>query len=1124
MVHEERRIVTVLFADLAGYTALAEHLDPEQVKRLMSGCFERLVDDVNGFGGSVDKILGDGILALFGAPVAHEDDPERAVRAGLRMHHTLSSYATEADLGGYGDFRLRVGINTGEVLVGKLAGSDYTALGDVVNTAQRLQAAAPVGGVLVGPLTHSLTSYSIRYDEGRRLQPKGRDQEIDAHLAIEALSRPGAARPTRRLVRLIGRDAELSVARAALDAVPARRSVLVAISGDNGVGTSRVLDELVRYMREAHHAVTYAAAGVPYGESNVWWPVAFAIFRSFEIEPGTSVDIVRPAIGTRSELLGARWTPEERDRVVDGLLHVLGYPSPIDELEPEPARQAIRHAVTQAFELRTRRHPVVLAIDDFHWVDPGIIDLVGHLLHALHQQPFAVLTAARLGFHLEWPPKSERFPVVSVPLEPLSRADTDLLAGELLGEGASVRRLAELYERSGGNPLFLQELAALTEQTGEHHDLPATLRSLVAARLDQLTRSQRRTVDNAATLGNSGAVHDLGAFALELGQEFSEDDVRALDEAGILDVRDGRWRFRSESVRDAAYQTLTKSVRAQRHAGIAAALQRMGDDYRVDDLAHHLATTAELVVDLGGLSGLDRGIVDEAIERLRRTAERALSRGNLVLAARQATRALDLLDAGEGDDIRRMPLLLLRASSRAALRDFVAALPDIEAAMAIALRIGDLAAEGEARRLRGNVASAQSDRRTARAELDRAIALLRTAGQLDGMADAVRSRGWIELFGGSVVAAQRYFDEAESLYREAGNERGLAWVGQHRAWAAFLAGDMRTARQLLSEAQEAFARLGDHNGLGWAGGILAFIAFFERNFEEAERLAVTVGEGAEQRGDEWSAGIMQVLLANLALWEQARPSEAERLANVAIRRLSLVSDQWGTVQALSPLVRAEIALGRTAEMQRTIEHLRELSLADTNGTFPHLALAGAAMHRGRGAEALDYVQRTTQQMESRHMVFDDVHAIRVVALVQQRRVFEALAHLRGFPKRLVEHPFGAAAAALAHSVARHATEAQAAGEVAIAAHGRTYLDETLAYIALGNAAGLQDDPARAELCLEAAVARSLGAGDVVAIALATEAFARVVGRSHPAGGGGPLGRGWERVVSQLTPLAATARI
>ena len=188
---EERRVVTVLFADLVGFTSQAERMDPEQVKSLVDGLFQRLVEDVTSFGGRVDKILGDAIVALFGAPVAHEDDAERAVRASLRMQRSITELVADLDL----PIRMRIGVNTGEVLVGALrAGGDYTAMGDVVNTASRLQTAAPPGGVLVGPATHAATEGAIAYESVGEFQVRGRDERVAAWLALEPLTLPGRRR------------------------------------------------------------------------------------------------------------------------------------------------------------------------------------------------------------------------------------------------------------------------------------------------------------------------------------------------------------------------------------------------------------------------------------------------------------------------------------------------------------------------------------------------------------------------------------------------------------------------------------------------------------------------------------------------------------------------------------------------------------------------------------------------------------------------------------------------------------------------------------------------------------------------------------------------------------------
>ncbi len=233
-------------------------------------------------------------------------------------------------------------------------------------------------------------------------------------------------------------------------------------------------------------------------------------------------------------------------------------------------RSSIHWAVTKAFERMSEHQPTVLAVDNLHWADNRLVELLDHLVHALARQPFALVTAMRAGSEIIWPPHSERLSVISLALQPLSHAETDELARSLLaGREPNERLLDQLYERSGGNPLFLQELAALS-RVGAATELPDSLRSLIGARLDLLTSAQRQVVENAATLGSAGSILHLEKFANALHQGFARSTVRELDELGLLEVRGDRWEFRSDSVREAAYQTLTKASRAVRHAGVAA--------------------------------------------------------------------------------------------------------------------------------------------------------------------------------------------------------------------------------------------------------------------------------------------------------------------------------------------------------------------------------------------------------------------------------------------------------------------------------------------------------------------------------------------------------------------------
>ncbi|MEO7369721.1 MAG: adenylate/guanylate cyclase domain-containing protein, partial [Ilumatobacteraceae bacterium] len=439
---EERRITTVLFADLVGFTALAEHRDPETVKRLIDSCFQLLVDDITSFGGRVDKILGDGILALFGAPVAHEDDAERAIRAAMRMQTTLAQFVGTSGLSGSAGIRMRVGINTGEVLVGTLAGTEYTAMGDVVNTASRLQSAAPPGGILVGDTTYALTSQAIRFEPAGELDTRGREQSVKAWLAVEATAPPGSRSRRGRNGPLVGRQPELAIGRAALDLVSiANRSVLLAISGDNGVGKSRLADELIDYLHSSVDAAVLEGACVPYGEANVWFPIANALCRYLDLDPTLPIAEIREVARQRSTQLLSGTDEVEVERMVEVFVHLLGHPSSIDKIDAPVARASIHRAVTRVLELRSQERPVVLSINDLHWADLALIGLLEHLVTSLSRHPFALITAMRPGSDVVWPPLTERATVVSLNLQPLGQQATEELAAQLLADSCADPKL-----------------------------------------------------------------------------------------------------------------------------------------------------------------------------------------------------------------------------------------------------------------------------------------------------------------------------------------------------------------------------------------------------------------------------------------------------------------------------------------------------------------------------------------------------------------------------------------------------------------------------------------------------------------------------------------------------------
>jgi len=425
-------VVTVLFADLVGFTGLAEGTDPERVKDMVDGHLARLGDDVRAFGGRVDKIVGDALVALFGAPVAHEDDAERAVRAALRMHGTIASHLD----GARPQVRLRIGVNTGEVLVGSLrAGDDYTAMGDVVNVASRLQAAARPGEVLVGPLTWHAASPSVRFEPAGSVEVRGRSAPVEAARAVEVVAPPG-----RRLVParspFVGRDAELELLAATLTSALARsRAHFVLVTGDPGIGKTRLLDELCRLARDEHGARTLAGQCTPYGEADPWFPIAEALRDACGIVPNLDPPAARErVVATISGLSGLPSRGGELDRLVEGLLDVLGLDGSERGADPARARTEAQHSLGRLLRALASAGPLILRLADLQWADPLVLETVDRLLDDLCDLPFMVVASSRPEIAERWNERGRDS--LSMHLGPLPDRAARELAVSLMGTDA----------------------------------------------------------------------------------------------------------------------------------------------------------------------------------------------------------------------------------------------------------------------------------------------------------------------------------------------------------------------------------------------------------------------------------------------------------------------------------------------------------------------------------------------------------------------------------------------------------------------------------------------------------------------------------------------------------------
>jgi class 3 adenylate cyclase/tetratricopeptide (TPR) repeat protein len=635
-----RKTVSVLFCDLAGSTALGERLDPEPLRELMGSWYEAMRTVVESHGGMVEKFVGDAVMAVFGLPRAHEDDALRAVRAALEMQKAA------------GDFVLRIGVNTGVVVTG----DELTTLvtGDAVNTAKRLEQAAGGGEILVGAVTERLIRHAVRLEPLAPVDAKGKSAAVEAWRVLELVE--GAEPFARRWdTPLVGRRQELAILRDELTAIADERSCrLVTVVGTAGVGKTRLASELADEVRG--YATVLTGRCLPYGEGITFWPLvellrAFggdeAVAKAVEEEPDAALVVERLAA-----LAGGAGAPEE-----------------------------LFWAVRRLFEALTRRRPLVVVLEDVHWAEATLLDLVEHVSRWSRDAPILLLCIARPELLEERP----RWDGTVVRLEPLSPGESSELLDALDDSGLLSPELRDRVAGTAqGNPLYAEQLMAmLAEGDGDAAitELPPTIQALLEARLDRLEPAERDVLERAAVVGKDfwpGAIAALGEGEEALGATLLELVRRELVEpAGSTVPGEDGFCFRHALIRDAAYASAPLRRRAAHHERFAEWLASgdFGDEY--DEIrGHHLEQAVRLRKELGADDEHDRALASEAHDLLARAGTRAYARGDAPAARNLIERALALApDAGDLD---------LRRILAHALRDVGATEPAIELVESVA--------------------------------------------------------------------------------------------------------------------------------------------------------------------------------------------------------------------------------------------------------------------------------------------------------------------------------------------------------------------------------------------------------------------------------------------------------
>lgn len=627
----DRRPVTVLFADLSGFTTLSERLDPEDVQALQNQLFEQTTAAVQRFGGFVDKFIGDALLALFGAPEAHEDDPERALRAALDMIERTARVSERAKARINAPLTLHIGVNTGHVVAGGIGAGDarsYSVTGDTVNTAQRLQSMAAPGEVLVGPLTHRLTRHAFQFESLGEKSLRGKSGSVLVHRLRGPLDVPRPARGLETLglsAPLIGRDADLAHMIDSLEQACGGTAQLMRLIGEAGIGKTRLVDEFLARAGQDERFTGVAirrAACSALGEQS-YGALAAVLRSAYQIEHGAS------AAQTQARLLEALTELGLDGGEIDGLmplcLHVLGFANPdatLLQVEPAQLRRQIFFAIRVVIERRLARSPLLIIVEDLHWADAISLEALRFVMDRLEERRLMLLFT-----HRPMPENdrigSNRISQSALRLSPLDTAAGYKLLTAFLGERcvASAKDLCNrVVERSGGNPLFVEEIVRSLVEVGVLQrdgaewyvtrseaaaDIPASVQALLLARMDRLPRDVRSLAQEAAVIGPRFEASLLSAIATDqVNTDTGLDilcDAEVIEEvAGARSIRSRAFRFTQTLLHDAIYQNLLVQRRTDMHGRIGTALERLCGETpeRLEDavlLGHHFSLSANKV-------------------------------------------------------------------------------------------------------------------------------------------------------------------------------------------------------------------------------------------------------------------------------------------------------------------------------------------------------------------------------------------------------------------------------------------------------------------------------------------------------------------------------------------------
>jgi class 3 adenylate cyclase/tetratricopeptide (TPR) repeat protein len=934
---EERKVITAIFVDLVGSTARSENLDPEDVKALVAPYHARVRGELEGHGGTFEKFSGDAILALFGTPKAHEDDPERAIRAALAVRQGIAELNAEDE---WLDLHIRIGIHTGEALVmlgARPSEGEWSAAGDVLNTAARIQSAAPIDGILVSRTTYLATKEAFSFEAAEAVQAKGKSEPVEVWVVVGA--QDGASARPRGETRLVGRDAELGELVGFGESLLEERSVgLTAIVGAPGVGKSRLLLELVQRL-EDRFAVHWGKC-LSYGEGITYWPV-MEIFKS---AAGIMQSDDRAMSAVRLDSFLGTLPTEDLDElrtIASALSNLVGIPTtPRGTYATSEISQAELHwGIRRALQLMAVAKPTAVIVEDLHWAEPTLLELISHVLAEEAGAPLLLIGTARPEIEDNSPGflgrEGKRR---TVDLQTLGAEQASALLSDLTGDPAFVETpFAEtLIANAGGNPLFLEETVRMLRDEGllelerwrsdEMRDVPVptSVQGLISSRLDRLEAKEKQLAHHASVIGAvfwAGAVAHLGAPEGTTPEDprpgLSElehrDFVAHLKVSSVLD--DEEYAFKHILMRDVAYGQVPKGRRAQLHLGFSEWVKNLPSsaDEFVEIVAWHLEQACLLSREVAR-SPIEPPIA-EAATMLGEAAGRAERRESLREAHRYYTRALDVL--GEEHEELRVELRVKRADMAMMLGELKEATDELLEVAEDAAGLGRADVQAEALVLLGDI-----DQRQGRP--NDAHRRLLEAEQLAGSTDNARLRARVEFVLNTFVGD--YLGELEQPVEnlraaiaaaDEMDERALAAEGHLRIAALLMSHDLAAAEPELRRCLEIAEELGSHRIEAEATSWLGIVAYYRGRPDEAEQLCLQARTWYERTGDSYFQ--VQNLICGLAIFalENGRAEEGEEWLREALP-VALQIGGWVVLKTYWHLVEALVAQDRLEDAREIV--------------------------------------------------------------------------------------------------------------------------------------------------------------------------------------------------------------